>query len=233
MFAQVTATSPGGPVGKRRHRTRYLLAAAIAALGTVLAPVFGGSNAAIADWTSKPRPVTQEEWTYWEKQCNTWPDQQFEARIVEARGEHFGMAYLVSSDGLREVTCLLTDETPLPANYDGSGQQINGYAVKEPAAADALTSSTVMKVDLFAGVQYVATGRVGDDVAAISFDAGGVYAEATLKDGYFAAWWPERRPKTLLGQLAESGMPNPDVKITLKDGTSRIQPIQDFYFRRQ
>ncbi len=85
-----------------------------------------------------------------------------------------------------------------------------------------------MSVDLFAGVQYVATGRVGSDVAAVSFDAGGVYIEATLKDGFFAAWWPERRPKTLLGRLLENGPPNPDVKITLKDGTSRVEPIQDF-----
>ena len=229
-FAQVTSTTPGHltKTSKRKRRTRYCLAAVLAAVVVVAAPVFGGSNAAIADWTAKPRPVTAEEWAYWEKQCNTWPGQEYEARIVEARGKYFGMAYLVSADGLREVTCLVTDEQPLPANFDGDGVSSSGPLAPVPTSADGLSTNSVMSADLFAGVQYVATGRVGDDVAAVSFIADGVYIEATLKDGFFAAWWPERRPKTLLGQLLESGPPNPDVKITLKDGTSRVQPIQDF-----
>ncbi|GLY13453.1 hypothetical protein Kisp01_04690 [Kineosporia sp. NBRC 101677] len=229
-FAEVTSTPPGrqARASKRKRRTRYSLAAVLAAVVVVAAPVFGGSNAAIADWTAKPEPMTAAEWAHWEKACNSWPGQEYEARIVESRGEHFGMAYLVSADGLREVTCLATDERPLPANFEGSGQSISGPVTPMPSSADGLATNSVMSVDLFAGVQYVATGRVGGDVAAVSFDAGGVYIEATLMDGFFAAWWPERRPKTLLGQLLENGPPNPDVKITLKDGTSRVEPIQDF-----
>jgi hypothetical protein len=67
------------------------------------------------------------------------------------------------------------------------------------------------------------TGKAGSDITAVTFTVDGTQVQATLHDGYFAAWWPGHT-----SVIPRFGPPNPDVTVTLKDGSQHRRPIQDY-----
>ncbi|GLY27413.1 hypothetical protein [Kineosporia sp. NBRC 101731] len=230
---RVTQEVPGtaGILPKRRHRIRYSMAVVIAAVGVVVAPVLGGGNAAFAEWTTKARAATPAEARQWGTYCQGMVGDALDGirrvyspQVVEMRGK-LALAYLEAPDGY-ESLCV-TETEPSGPGGSFTGQSLTGKLSAVPVA-DGLATNSVLDVQLQGGTLYAVAGKMGDDVVSVTFDAGGVDAEATVQNGYFVAWWPERKPASLLERATRNGPPNPDVKITLKDGTSRVRPIQDF-----
>lgn len=233
---RVMSTEPGAQRTRKSRKGRYTLAAGLAGVGVVVAPVLGGSTAAFAGWDEKPVAASPEEAKFWSDKCDAIVggpdlegiDRDFRTVLVELRGD-WSFTVMQAADGM-EIACLadgkITAERP-----EGDGLSWGGEALGEPAADSLLTGSVVKADILVDGTQYAVTGRIGSDVAGVAFLVGGREVEATIENGRFAAWWPEPDPASLLGKISDrvhKGPPNPDVRITLRDGTSRVQAIQDF-----
>ncbi|HST83136.1 MAG TPA: hypothetical protein VLL08_15485 [Kineosporiaceae bacterium] len=236
VLASITSTHPDGgqiPVRSRRRPWRRYLLAAATAVGVLVAPVLGGSTA-YASWTAVPRMVTAQEAKAFGQEClKSWSsedtDVDYQVRLVEARG--LWSYTVLTGAGGREAACLFKRSPDRDGTSQGGG--FSGKLVQTPAA-DALVTNSVGEVQLAAGDdhQLAVTGKAGANVASVAFRIDGTDVQATLKDGYFAAWWPQRDGKTLLSRMADvvngGGPPNPKVVITLLDGTTRIARIQQF-----
>lgn len=234
-MAQVIATEPGRTPSpsKRGRRTRYALAAAIAGLGVVAAPVLGASTVAFADWDETPRPGSSQEIQHWGDACRqSWTEttetvgevpHDWMVQLVELRGP-WAFTVLHAPDGY-EASCLAT-EKPLTEN----GRTASGMSapLTPTPAPDGLATNGVLRSDDLPGTQYIVTGKVGSNVQAITFHADSTQVKATVSAGWFAAWWPGIKPDSVLKKLTQNEPPDPDVTITLKDGTSRVASIQDF-----
>lgn len=233
---RVMSTEPGVQRTRKSRKGRYTLAAGLAGVGVVVAPVLGGSTAAFAGWDEKPVAASPAEAKFWSEKCDeimggSEPgglNQDLTTLLVELRGK-WSFTVMEAADGT-EVGCLadgkVTAELP-----EGDGLSWSNVPLDEPSA-NSLTTGSVMKAEnLNGGAQYAVTGRVGSDVSGVAFLVGDQEVQSTVENGRFAAWWPEPDPASLLGKISDrvhKGPPNPDVRITLRDGTSRVQAIQDF-----
>jgi hypothetical protein len=227
-LADITSTNPGGPRtsrGQRRPWGRYGLAAAATAIGVMVAPVLGSGTAAFA-WTATPRAATAAESATWGSRClETWKgDHGYRVRLVEVRGP-WVYTVLAGADDY-EATCLANTD---PDGEEGSSGGFAAPLSKEPLDTSLVTNSVR---DLDAGVpgvhQMEVTGRAGSDVTAITFRVKGGDVKATIRDGYFAAWWPQYQGRSLLARITPDGPPDPEVVVSLVDGTTRTARIQDF-----
>lgn len=225
-LAEITSTPPGQdlPTQRRSSRTGLRLAAGIAAasIGALaLTQVFSPSSA-YASWTAVPRPASAAESARWGSWCQQMHDEGttrgYQVQLVELRGPY---AYVVlgGSQGY-EATCLITQENA-DGNHEAGG--FSGPLPQQPTSEGLVTNSVREVNDGGSKSAFEVTGRAGADVAALVFDIDGTEVKATLDNGYFAAWWPA--PASLFPKW---GPPNPNVTITLKDGTSYTQPIQAF-----
>jgi hypothetical protein len=213
----------------QQHRWRRISIAAVAtAAGVLVAPVLG-SGTAYASWTAVPRPATAQEADAWGRKClESWSGHSYAVRMVESRGS-WSYTVLTSADGY-EATCLSTSTPAL----DGSVSTGFSGPLPQTPAPDGLVTNSVREGALTANSdhQLEVTGKAGAKVAAVAFRIDGTDVQATLKDGYFAAWWPQHEGNNLLSRLTNAlgsdGPPDPDVVITLIDGTTRITPIQRF-----
>jgi len=151
------------------------------------------SSADLASWQSRPMPVVDPI-----KERNaclsasgadlgTSPDARF--LLEERRGDFTSMiaSYgdqtafcIVNGNGkglLDSMTGLPTDVTQQPAT--GLTQAVSGGRLDGPVDAR----------------QQYATGRAAPDVRSVSFTlSDGRVVEASLEDGWFAAWWPGAAP---------------------------------------
>ena len=216
------------PPAHRPHRARrrlLLVGAAAAALTAVLTVQTLRPPEAFATWTATPRPATPAELDTWGTQClATWAveDHDFSVRLAEVRGD-FTYVVLGAPDGY-EATCLTgavtaSDGSDVPDLY-GVGFLA---PLKQTPATDTLVTNGVRdSFNTDGHAEAEVTGRAGSDVVALTFDGGGTPVHATVQDGHFAAWWPLSDPPAL-----DAGL-NPNVTITLADGTSTTRPINEF-----
>jgi len=240
-LARVTATGPGaGPapvlprLGRRRRPIRLVAAAAVAVSGAALAPVLGTGGAA-ASWDAVPRPATTQEVAQFARECAEWTGvplggdrNGYEPKVVEVRGV-WVMTYLASEDG--EAQCLRST-APSPGYLDGENQSMFGPLPQTPAA-DGLATTGVMETSGgMSSTQFLVAGKAGAQVTGVVFDTQGMRVRATVKDGRFTAWWPRRKPASLVGRLIEdtgfNGSPNPKVEITLGDGRTITKHVKDY-----
>ncbi|MBM2614928.1 hypothetical protein JIG36_05065 [Actinoplanes sp. LDG1-06] len=235
-LARVTATEPGtgSPAVSyrppRRRAFRYAMAAAVATAGVaVSAPILGDDQAAVATWDAQPKPASAQDAARYTKDCSQWTGiRTGTAQMVEVRGI-WVMTYLSTADG--DAQCLRSTR-PTAESPDGEGQASYGPALPAPAA-DALSTVGVMETS--GGVtatQFLIAGKAGADVTGVVFHAEDMDIRATVRNGHFAAWWPQRKPSSIVGRMVEntgySGSPNPDVTITLKSGRSFTTEIKDY-----
>lgn len=240
-LARLTAIEPGtqpSPVAvrPRRRAVRYALAAAVVSAGATVVPVLGTNDAAFADWDATPVPVTAEKATHYAQECARWTHvplgpgpRAYQAKVVEARGT-WVMTYLASSDA--EAQCLRSTE-PSPDFVDGENENSFGPLAETPAADGLVTAGVLETSDgVVSTRQFLVAGKVGAEVTGVSFAAQGVHVQATVHDGTFTAWWPQRQPATLLGRVLENtgynGSPNPEVTITLRDGRTITGHVKDY-----
>ncbi len=215
------ATSPSGAAGRRRVVSAAAASAAAAAGVLVLVQSLAAPDA-YASWTATPRIATPEEEARWGQDCLTrmWQEQPHDLRVrmVEIRG-NFAYTVLTSPDGF-EATCLMTDNGP---DREVTGGGYAGPLAQIPPAGGLVTNSVRPQSDDNGNAEFEVTGKAGPDVTAVTFIIDGTQVHASLQDGYFAAWWPGAT-----SLIPQWGPPNPDVTITLKDGSQTTRQIQDY-----
>ncbi|WP_199515869.1 hypothetical protein [Nucisporomicrobium flavum] len=233
-LARVTATGPSAtplrPV-RRTHAARYALVAVVAVAGLVVAPILGADDAAFATWDADPRPATAQEAARYAKECAGWtrvPLGDYQPQVVEVRGS-WVMTYLASADG--EAQCLRST-APSPDFVDGENESMSGPLAETPPA-DGLATIGVLKTSGgLSSTQFMVAGKAGSKVTGVVFEAQGRRVRATVTNGRFTAWWPQREPDNLWGLLMDetgfNGSTNPRVSITLSDGTSHTERIRDY-----
>ncbi len=222
---------------RRKRVARYSLAAVVASAGVVFAPVLATGDAAIANWDATPRPVTGQEAARDAQSCAAFTKVSLErtpggykTKIVEARGT-WTMAYLASADS--EAQCLLTSElTPAKSNFQVGNFAQSGPLTATPAADALATTGVVYRTAPDTATQYMVAGKVGSQVTGVVFEAQGALVQATVKDGVFTAWWPQRKPSTIFGRALEhlgyNGSTNPEVQITLNNGALITKHVKDY-----
>ena len=73
---------------------------------------------------------------------------------------------------------------------------------------------------------------MGARVTGVVFETQDMRVRATVQNGRFAAWWPQRKPSSIVGRVLENtgynGSPNPEVTITLDNGRTFTTHIKDY-----
>jgi hypothetical protein len=251
-LVRITSTAPEGsqtPARPIRRRWRRYSFAAVAAAGVLVAPVLG-TGAAYASWSAVPRPATAREAAALGKNClisatvEGETSHDYKVRLIEIRGV-WSYTILDAPDGFA-ARCVFSSEpvTQHSAGYAPSYKPnltMTGPLRGTPAA-DGLVTDGVLDVDPNQGStttgneqghQMTVDGKVGSNVRNVSFLIDGTDVDATVKDGWFAAWWPQRVGNSLAKRaiddlLDNDGPPNPKVVITLIDGTTRVAHIGDY-----
>jgi len=227
-------------------------AAALAAVTTAgLALSTVGAPAAYATWTATPAQVAAADNAVFEKACReqtgeiSWlGDATLSVRLAERRGDYVAM--LLTGNGTNQhgptnasVTCV----GMLPvggrtvkdlASGVAGGSAAEGYdpanAFKDPSGAQfyegSMSTFTMGANWLGQGGEpaSMVDGQVGPDVVKMTIHSSidGTSAEASIKDGTYAAWWPGSA-FDLSGEAQPSGEGGPEPQLTydlvLKDGT--------------
>ena len=202
-----------------RQVLKYAVAAGTVLVGGAVLVDFARGGTAYASWTPAARVASPQQQARLGWDCMSHlSGTGYLIRLVELRGS-YAYTVLTRADG-HEATCLV--ENPDASRLVMVGGY-EGTLTQDPPSAGLVTNSGRPMTNDNGDVAFEVTGKAGADVASVSIvtDIGDV--ESTLKDGYFAAWWPGRQ-----SLIPSFGPPNPTVRITLKDGTSRQAPIQDF-----
>jgi len=223
-----TLVAPPARAGRTEgHSRRWVLAGAalVGAGALVVVPGLLGGETASAMWSAIPKAVPPAEATLAGEDCRMRniddPTRQGPGRkvvenadivIVEGRGAWTYV--LLGGDGGYEATCLLRD--------NGPGEEVTGggytgsLGVEKVGSNTVVTHGTRAQSDDNSSYREI-TGRVGSDVASVILNTrqqGPV--TASVRGGYFAAWWPG---PPIVGM--EGPGPEPTVTLILKDGTTR------------
>ncbi|MDY7087865.1 MAG: hypothetical protein SYR96_22510 [Actinomycetota bacterium] len=242
-LARITATEPGSgtpaeparnPVHGRRA-VRFALAGVVAVAGVSAAPILGTDDAATATWDAVARPATPQQVAENGRRCAEFTGIGANAtpRMVELRGT-WVMTYVTTPTG--EAQCL-NSTVRTAVHPDGEGEAMSGPLLPVPAA-DALATIGVhmTSAGVSTGTQFMVSGKAGSRVVAVTFETQDMQVKATVKDGYFTAWWPRRTPDTIAGRLIDysgyNGSPNPKVTITLTGGKRIETRIKDYDVNR-
>lgn len=210
------------------HRALRVAAAVVVGGGAVWAgSALLGPSAADAGWSATPHPPATSEELAQSRACVAMGGDsggdgsrghEFAPALVEVRGD-FAFAVVASDDG-QVRSCLL----PL-SRLDAPVQSLSLTAPDDPPPTeDSIVSRGVIELEADDGsTRSAVTGRVGDAVRSVHVAAAGRQVEATVSEGRFAAWWPRGG-----GVLPEIGAPDPDVTITLGDGSTRTAPLSEY-----
>lgn len=205
-----TELAPAGaaPTSPAR-RWRWLTLVAAAAIVAVVATVWSGlgqRGPAYASWTPKPTPVTGELRQQTTEACIKQladserrhpvgvphaPIAKAETArvlIAEQRGDYVFIA--LTTDSGADWTCLFEAARPEQPVTAGGGMPTDSTPAEPPLAPDELrlrgSGSSSGPEGGFASAQ----GKVGSEVSQVTIHNGGQQIEASVNDGFFAAWWP-------------------------------------------
>lgn len=200
------------------------LAAAVTAGLLIIPALSGGGDPAFATWTAAPGTLIGSERDNAVADCRSSTQRvgggmysaelsAAEVAIAERRGA-WVTVILTGPDGF-EASC--TTDVTAPWFQKGSfgsvGKPVNAAAL--PARGIAVTrlgTGTIADKPL-----SIASGRVGADVAAISYtNSAGEEVTATVAKGQFAFWLPGNE----LQDASDRGVP---VVVTYRDGSTQTQ----------
>jgi len=247
--SEPTTTMPVNTGRARRPRRRWVVAgAALVAVGVLIAapsvlkgktavvvPRALGGNTAFASWSATTKAITSAEAALAGKRCkadqlhyiNTPAARKVvgssQIRLVDRRGA-WTMVYLAG--GVQpgyEVICLNEYDTH-GAVLNGGGTAGSGGPGLAPVAPNTVAPITGVGFSTQSGATWCVAGQVGSDVVSVvinTIEHGPV--EATIQNGYFAAWWPGPGPLP----LPQAVSAEPTYTLTLKGGTIRANIPQD------
>jgi hypothetical protein len=122
-----------------------------------------------------------------------------------------------------EVICL-NEYDNHGAIRNGGGSAQSGGPGLSPVASNTVAPITGVGFSTQSGATWCVAGQVGSDVVSVvinTIEHGPV--EATIQNGYFAAWWPGPGPLPM-----PTAVPvGPTYTLTLKDGTIRANIPQE------
>jgi hypothetical protein len=213
--AVVAPARPTRPAWRSRKTAVAALAAVAAAAAAVVLPTVVGSAPAYASWTPDPAPLPAADQAGLADRCAAQAITDYELpeqpRTVlgEQRGDY---AYLnVVTQGW-SATCF----------RDGAGTVRNASIMVDPLSTAALGRRGV-EMQAWAGLQTdegdcrLMAGHVGSDVVGVDIIVHPKSGKpdrtvrATLQDGHFLAWYPER--------LEESKSYGTELTLRLADGS--------------
>lgn len=220
------ADPPAAPSPRRSlTRTRWLVAAAAAALGVATFAVLDPGDGAYASWTAYPSGVTPAADNPGARWCATWwrtaptpAGADLSPVLTEQRGE----LTLVVGEGPRghESTCL--------AETINDDPETSGMVTVRALAAAAQPSERSITLTIYdtwstgSGGQpdeiveatSVITGLIGTDVTGVVVNTPYLGAvQASIVNDRFAAWWPWEKA------WSDTGYPALTFDLELKDGT--------------
>jgi len=193
-----TAEGAAVPTARRSHRTRWALAgaAAVAVTGAALiVPGLGGGDQAYASWTATPAALASGDTRELSQECveeklepqyGYTPAELAAAKMVlgERRGDY---SYLSIATSRWTATCF----------RDKAGDVHQGSIMESPVTDAALGRKGVElqgwgQLKTSEGYARLMAGHLGSDVVAVDVVLpGGKKVQATVKDRYFVAWYPE------------------------------------------
>ncbi|MEV4345008.1 hypothetical protein AB0J83_11075 [Actinoplanes sp. NPDC049596] len=178
------------PAGRRlAFGAAALAAAAAVAFAAVQLMPTGHGNRAYASWTPTPRAAAGAEvlpqalqcaagWTDWKT-----PPTAADVVLAEKRGDT--SLLLISKDGTDLTSCLILD----PAQGPAGAELLDRSA--PPPAADQVSTQTMSATEGTHGWYSAVVGRAGADVTRVEIKLpDGTVVRATVKNGWWAAWWP-------------------------------------------
>jgi len=190
------------------------VAAAAAGLA-VLAPGLFRDDSADASWTAQPAAPSVDDVAEAGQHCaDFWlnsgldrPLPGMEVALAEQRGD-WTYTVMRTSDG-QYADCMLQQDRGLLRRLAGSGPLVTGAGGLSPALGPVPTGGALESVSYGGsgsddGAFAALSGRVGPDVTRVVAHAPGTGdVQATVRDGYFAAWWPganaDAEPPSLRG----------------------------------
>lgn len=130
--------------------------------------------------------------------------------VAEKRGNYLFLA-LATADG-STAQCFFDAADPSTVDGMTGGSTTAASPLPKPLSADGLEAAGAGSAGGPEGTYAFTQGRVGTHVTAVTIRSEGHTVQATVTDGYFAAWWPSK-PTPAVG-------PSPIVAydITLADG---------------
>lgn len=240
-LARILAAQPSavpGPVASITRRPRrlgrgILLVAAVLAL-TLVISMSGlvGGGTAYASWTARPHQLPLAEQEELAQQCRdilTGPPgapvapgiptdadlRDADLVLADSRGD-WTYVVLSGKNGL-EATCLVDEGSRFLGVIPRAGSAAGsyGFLVIPTPADDEIVGSGLMATSSDEGSYWATEGHVGSHVAGVEIlTLTGAVIDATVTNGRFAAWWPER-----MGVDDAGGMEQVSYRVTLTDGT--------------
>jgi len=211
------ALSPGAPALNRSRRRWVYLVPAAAGLAALLAVVGlpGRQDSAYAGWTAMPTGVSVPDSAKVEGRCMSTSKENFGGELsrlgdltvvlAERRGQWI---YALLANGNNVVGCLQNEN-----NADADGSYIVQSSGSEVAPRP--TARGVTTITMVGGGFSTIFGRAGAEVAKVVVNGPDGRVTATVKGGYWAAWWPDN--------IRSSPIPPDfsryDLTVTLRDGT--------------
>jgi hypothetical protein len=186
-------TDGPGAVRRRPVFQRGLVAAALIAGVTtgVIALSMSGSSNAFASWISRPGTISESETAGVDAECRESDPSLGRPVIVDRRGHS---AYAVYANRSETTDCLMTvpGETPdkgLPSGW--VSHQSVGRAAPSVQLPLLVLSAKAPEGNSVHGLPVTwVSGRIDRSVATVTVDTSDRTVEATVRDGWFAAWWP-------------------------------------------
>ncbi|MGI3786787.1 MAG: hypothetical protein ACRYG2_39080, partial [Janthinobacterium lividum] len=195
QLERTIATPLTPPVTARQQRTRRrigvvsALAGGAAASAVLVTTTIGGTTAAYADWTPTPSHLSATKAVQQANDCaKSWdsPVTLDESNILLAEHRGDGTITLVQHDGTVRACSSVDPDVP-------TGWELLEGPGAEPTKAPAADGVRIMSVgsegegDKAYSSQI---GRVGSDVAGVDVLTPDGRVEATIRNGWFVAWWP-------------------------------------------
>jgi hypothetical protein len=222
---------------RRRPALLVALAAATVVGGWIGFSTLGGEGVAYASWTAVPAATTkrdtelaqtacrQAESPSWLSRVLSWGDspsgpsfdwRQATVALAERRGDFVGLIIRTENPDT-SVHCLV-HLAPGSGHPDVVSLGVVGSSGPSPTPpARSFTQGGISSSDASSMVD----GKIGADVVGVTIHTGRLTVVATVKDGWFGAWWP--------GPALKPVPPHPGetlrlgeaftVDLTLTDGT--------------
>jgi hypothetical protein len=209
------------PARRRRRVARPTVAVASLALAAVAAVAVPGlfsthrsDGEAFASWTPHPTLITGTQAADIQRSCHDaypTPGDAERAAFTERRG-NFTLSLVATDHAIG--SCFYPDESLAPnSNVEGAASW-SAFDSTSPLGPDEVQALRGGEWTGSEGTYTTSVGRIGSDVTAVAITAaGGPTTTATVRDGYYIAWWPGDADQSL------------EVSITLRSGDTRTQAL--------